>query len=643
MGKKLPDHLYVHESAVHDLPELLQELVVEAEALAGTEDYDLAKIARDGRSVSLLGYPDFLDDPHPALEWSLLVNLETGDVKERSWASSKSPPILHRKETFLSPDHPDYEKFAELTRQEADLGLLSRHTIGTRRKWEELLEQEGVYVEDHEVWERTASMQPSKYPTLEPGVQVSSDHYDGQPYLYHWTHRSNVANILEYGLKPGCGQNWPDQLLKDYCEGRVFLSTEPDKWSNPNWVLLQVPTDAVECYYDGGVWVGATDLPEDFWEEWEEYYGERLADCYSEKPIPPELIEVVEDHQVRTAAAQYGGKDLLADLRERGFELAVALGIERLPVAILTPKKGRARTAAVKVDPVRVLEQAQLEGFGGNCGWTAVIVNEELFDGEGEYIGSFNRYRLDQFGDYLGHIVVKYKDSFYDGHGRISQEDLLNFGWLPPDDPDYFDQELDLDQESERLGYDVVDQSDLYVMSREEVLEHMGGSCWVSPEELREQLRETRDAVEHWMNRKGVRTAAVSLAERIRQLTPKFAEEAQKVLDDWVQDEEGYSEEYGSGGVCHIITEESFQSVLADAGIDSTSISSDHEVHVYAVAFDTDTKEAVLVDIRPWCYETGGGYTWRKIPEVVLEPGDVLIEEVDYDDFVDPDGEPWEY
>ena len=301
VGKKLPDHLYIHESAVHELPELLQELVVEAETLAGTRDYDLAKVARDGRSVSLLGYPDFLDDPHPALEWSLMANRETGDVKKRSWASSASPPILHRKETFLSPSHPRYDEFAELTRQEAELGLLSRHTIGTRRKWEELLEQEGVYIgEDHGVV-RTASMQPSPYPTLEPGVQVLPDHYDGQPYLYHWTPRSNVANILEYGLKPGCGQNWPDTVVKHHCEDRVFLSTEPDKWSNPDRVLLRVPTDAVECYYDGGVWVGATDLPEDFWEEWEEY-NERLADCYSEEPIPPDLIEVVDDHEVRTAA-----------------------------------------------------------------------------------------------------------------------------------------------------------------------------------------------------------------------------------------------------------------------------------------------------------------------------------------------------
>jgi hypothetical protein len=129
-----------------------------------------------------------------------------------------------------------------------------------------------------------------------------------------------------------------------------------------------------------------------------------------------------------------------------------------------------------------------------------------------------------------------------------------------------------------------------------------------------------------------VRTASVPLTERIRALLPKIVEEAQKVLDDWEQDEEGWSEDYGTGGVCHIITEEAFQSVLADAGIDSTSISSSFEVHVYAIAFDTDTKEAALVDIRPWCYETGAGYTWKKIPEVVLESDDVVIEDHDYDD-----------
>ena len=137
-------------------------------------------------------------------------------------------------------------------------------------------------------------------------------------------------------------------------------------------------------------------------------------------------------------------------------------------------------------------------------------------------------------------------------------------------------------------------------------------------------------------------TALTPLTDRIRALTPRIVEEAQKVLDDWVQDEEGYSEEYGSGGVCHIITEKSFQDVLYKAGIDSMDVSSSHEVHVYAVAFDIDTKEAVLVDIRPWCYETGGGYTWRKIPEAVLELDNVLIEEVAYDEYIDSNGEPWE-
>lgn len=140
-----------------------------------------------------------------------------------------------------------------------------------------------------------------------------------------------------------------------------------------------------------------------------------------------------------------------------------------------------------------------------------------------------------------------------------------------------------------------------------------------------------------------MRTATISLADRIRPLAPKIVELAQKVLDDWEQDEQGYSEWMGYGGVCHIIEEEAISSVLAEIGIDTTSVSSDHEVHVYTIAYDTDTKEAVMVDIRPWCYETGAGYTWRKIPDAVLEPPDVVIEELDYDDVVGPNEEYLDY
>ena len=43
---------------------------------------------------------------------SLTVHFQTFRVKSRDYRSYQNPPILHRKETFLAPDHPSFEKFA---------------------------------------------------------------------------------------------------------------------------------------------------------------------------------------------------------------------------------------------------------------------------------------------------------------------------------------------------------------------------------------------------------------------------------------------------------------------------------------------------------------------------------------------------
>ena len=104
-------------------------------------------------------------------------------------------------------------------------------------------------------------------------------------------------------------------------------------------------------------------------------------------------------------------------------------------------------------------------------------------------------------------------------------------------------------------------------------------------------------------------------------LLPQLAQAAQKAYDPWDQDEEGEDVELGSGGICQDIAGE-MADVLSGAGIDATTISAQvGEQHVWVVA---KFKEGVVeVDIPPGVYETGGGYTWRKIPDVVFTPRDI--------------------
>jgi hypothetical protein len=57
-------------------------------------------------------------------------------------AGAANPPILHRKETFLTLDHPLSARFARLTAQEENHGRLDDSaTIGTRDGWEARLEE----------------------------------------------------------------------------------------------------------------------------------------------------------------------------------------------------------------------------------------------------------------------------------------------------------------------------------------------------------------------------------------------------------------------------------------------------------------------------------------------------------------------
>jgi DNA phosphorothioation-associated putative methyltransferase len=151
VGKRLPDALYVHISALSALEPLLQEYERQArQIMPSIGESTIIKFSTDKPRVSYLTYPDFDSDPHPALRSSVQVNLETGELSQRDYGESLNPFILHRKETFVIPAYPDYQQFAALTRQEEALGLLDNpRSIGTRSAWEERLTQFKMTFQGH--------------------------------------------------------------------------------------------------------------------------------------------------------------------------------------------------------------------------------------------------------------------------------------------------------------------------------------------------------------------------------------------------------------------------------------------------------------------------------------------------------------
>ncbi|MEM9267006.1 MAG: DNA phosphorothioation-associated putative methyltransferase, partial [Cyanobacteria bacterium P01_F01_bin.13] len=151
IGKCLPGALYVHRSALNHLDEILQKH--EAKARSYLQDdvpLTLVKFHFEQPKLSYLYYPDFDQVAHPALHSSVQVNLVTEKLHYRDYSQTPSPPVLHRKETFLSSDYPRYQEFVELTRQQEAFGLLDNsRVIGTQQGWQARLQQHRLIIYDH--------------------------------------------------------------------------------------------------------------------------------------------------------------------------------------------------------------------------------------------------------------------------------------------------------------------------------------------------------------------------------------------------------------------------------------------------------------------------------------------------------------
>ncbi|MGB2925427.1 MAG: DNA phosphorothioation-associated putative methyltransferase [Limnothrix sp.] len=153
-GKRLPTALYLHISTLGQLPDELREYEAIARSLLPDQTFPitLIKFNTTEAKISYLDYPDFDSDPHPALRQSIQVNLELSSHQLRHYG--ENPPILHRKETFVCPDYPHYQTFAELTQAEEKLGLLAdSRNIGHRQQWEKKLQHFRVRIEDHRLIE----------------------------------------------------------------------------------------------------------------------------------------------------------------------------------------------------------------------------------------------------------------------------------------------------------------------------------------------------------------------------------------------------------------------------------------------------------------------------------------------------------
>ncbi|WP_166027206.1 DNA phosphorothioation-associated putative methyltransferase [Streptomyces chilikensis] len=156
-GKLTPTALYVHRRAVDSMPTVLRLYEHCASIAAGRPAaWTVAKLKHQGRAVSWLNYPSFDTEPHPRIESSYMVDLQTLETSHTSYANSTNRPLLHRKHEFLAPEDPDVERYRRLTASEAKAGLYEHpHLIGTENGWEAELIRCGRQLRGHRLIRRT--------------------------------------------------------------------------------------------------------------------------------------------------------------------------------------------------------------------------------------------------------------------------------------------------------------------------------------------------------------------------------------------------------------------------------------------------------------------------------------------------------
>lgn len=124
----------------------------------------------------------------------------------------------------------------------------------------------------------------------------------------------------------------------------------------------------------------------------------------------------------------------------------------------------------------------------------------------------------------------------------------------------------------------------------------------------------------------------------------KLAARAQKVYNEWDADSdpEGGDPEVGFGGICHLIADEIVDE-LYQQGAQATPFHCNvGENHVFVIG--QFTEGVYEIDIPPGTYESGGGYNWKKLPGVTIEPDDIVVERIssdprDFNQYTDGDGD----
>lgn len=150
IGKHLPTAIYLHKSALDSIPKPLKNAVTRVSAALKIQEkqWNILKLSKRDFNFSLLSYPTFEVEPYPALVHSWTIDCSKLGMREADYSNSDNPPILHRRESFLPPAHPQQQAFSEFTVEGEAIGLYENtRIIGTQRGWHRLIKRKGYYID----------------------------------------------------------------------------------------------------------------------------------------------------------------------------------------------------------------------------------------------------------------------------------------------------------------------------------------------------------------------------------------------------------------------------------------------------------------------------------------------------------------
>ena len=211
-GKSLPTAVYLHKSCIAEcLPEALSALInTTIKTLEVDADWNLIKLYKRDFKFTLLEYPSFDQCSYPELLKSHTIDIYENTVKTTDYSSSANPPILHRKETFVLPNYPNYKLFEELTKEGEQIGLYQNtKSIGFKKQWQNLIKRKGYKLDENGRLHQVAKIVESKNPEQPQQIQrhltaINRDRLSA-PFqkLAKYGYLNGDYSILDYGCGLG--------------------------------------------------------------------------------------------------------------------------------------------------------------------------------------------------------------------------------------------------------------------------------------------------------------------------------------------------------------------------------------------------------------------------------------------------------